>query len=243
MAVQAQQQRDPGRSQPSVLLENVCFQYAGRARDGYRLELPEVRVEAGEKVVVIGASGCGKTTLLQLMAGILEPGSGSVHVAGTHLGGLSERARRQFRLTEIGLVFQEFELVPHLSVEENILLPYMVGAHARRTLTSEVRARVQDLAAGAGIAPLLSRHPESLSQGERQRVAICRALITHPPLLLADEPTGNLDPETTSEVLGVLFAQVAALATTLIAVTHDHALVDRFDTVLDFAQFIGKGAS
>ncbi|MEM7165290.1 MAG: ATP-binding cassette domain-containing protein [Planctomycetota bacterium] len=222
---------------PSVHIAGVDFHYG---KGGYRLQLPEVRIESGEKVVIIGASGAGKTTLLQLIAGILAPERGTIQVAGTALDSLSDRDRRLFRLRSVGLVFQEFELVTHLSVEENILLPYLVGAGDR--VDAEVRERLSQLTHRAGIAALLPRHPDSLSHGERQRVAICRALITRPPLLLADEPTGNLDPETTNDVLSVLFDQVEQLGTTLVVVTHEHALLERFDRTIDFAQFVARSA-
>ncbi|MDJ0973148.1 MAG: ABC transporter ATP-binding protein [Planctomycetota bacterium] len=203
--------------------------------EGFELHVPALHVEAGETVALIGPSGCGKTTLLNVIAGIHVPTAGHVRVGDLELFGSTSRApdaaRRRFRISRIGLVFQAFELLDHLSVRENILLPFFVNTALEHT--PAVDARLATIAERLGIAAYLARHPQALSQGERQRVAIARALVTDPALLLADEPTGNLDPDTGARILDLLFDAVREHEATLVMVTHDHGLLDRFDRVVD----------
>jgi ABC-type lipoprotein export system ATPase subunit len=149
----------------------------------------------------------------------------------------SDRERRSFRITRIGLVFQEFELLDYLSVLDNILLPYRINPTLR--LDGEVRKRAGRLAGSVGIADKLGRRPDRLSQGERQRVAVCRAVLPEPVLLLADEPTGNLDPSNADKVLDILFDYASERGATMLAVTHDHDLIPRFAQVIDFKRFHG----
>ncbi len=139
----------------------------------------------------------------------------------------------------MGLVFQEFELLEYLSVFDNILLPYRITQALE--LNPAARERARRLAADVGIADKLRRYPGQLSQGERQRVAICRAIIVEPPLLLADEPTGNLDPGNKGRVLDILFDYARETGATLVTVTHDHGLIGRFDRLIDFQDFLAPG--
>ena len=199
---------------------------------GFTLRVPALHIAAGEHVACIGPSGSGKTTLLQLLAGIETPAEGSVRVDGVDLGALDDAARRAFRLSRIGLLFQELELLDYLSARDNVLLPFHLGAGV---LDVDQRASAASLAAAVGIDALLDRRPQHLSQGERQRVALCRALVTAPSLLLCDEPTGNLDPTTAGTVLDLIFREARARDTTLVLVTHDHSVLPRFDRVLDLA--------
>ena len=219
-------------SAPCVELDNLTFRYSGGP---FRLRVPELTIPHGEKTAIIGPSGSGKTTLLHLMAGILEPSSGTITVNGVPLGQRSDAQRRELRISSIGMIFQEFELLEHLTVRENMLLPFFV--HGALRLTAEVEGHLERLARRAGLAGLLGRKPRGLSQGERQRVAICRALVTDPAVVLADEPTGNLDPETTEEVLSSMFDEVDEHSATLIMVTHDYSLLNRFQRTIDFQQF------
>ena len=198
---------------------------------GFRLAIDELGVTRGESAAVIGPSGCGKTTLLHLVAGIVTPRAGRIVVDSIDLSGLNDAGRRDFRVARIGLVFQEFELLDYLDVLDNILLPYRITSALR--LDSEVRARALELAAEVGIGDKLDRPPRRLSQGERQRVAVCRALVARPRLLLADEPTGNLDPGNKERVLDILLEQARRSGATLLTVTHDHSLLGRFDRVID----------
>jgi ABC-type lipoprotein export system ATPase subunit len=203
----------------------------------FRLRIPELVVGQGVSTAFIGPSGCGKTTLLNLIAGIMLPRQGELETNGVTVSRLSDAERRSFRIRSIGLVFQEFELLEYLSVLDNILLPYRINAALR--LDADVRARAKELAERVGIADKLSRHPGQLSQGERQRVAVCRAALPEPALLLADEPTGNLDPATGGRVLDILFSEAARREATVVMVTHDHDLLPRFDNVVDFKRFQG----
>ncbi len=204
----------------------------------FRLRVPSAHLARGETGAVIGPSGSGKTTFLDLCAGILTSAGGTVVADGFAWGDHDDAARRRRRISRVGLVFQEFELLDHLTVEENVLLPYFI--HPALELDGAVRARARDLAEETGIGHLLARRPRRLSQGERQRVAICRALVSEPTLLLADEPTGNLDASATRAVLELFLAQVRARGATLLVATHDHSLLEAFDQVIELS---GEGLS
>lgn len=213
-------------------VDGLRFAYPG---DGFVLTIPRLQVASGEKLAVVGPSGTGKTTLLNILSGIAIAGEGQVTIDGTTLGGLPDAQRRAFRARRIGFVFQNFALLEYLTARENILYPYRIGAGLR--LDAKARERAEQLADACGLAGKIDRHPAALSQGEQQRVAICRALVTEPVLILADEATGNLDPATKSLILDLLFERAEAAGATLLAVTHDHELLPRFDRVVDFADF------
>lgn len=210
-----------------LTLSDVLFSYGD---DGFSLSVDELSVGRGERIACVGPSGSGKTTLAHLMAGILVPDSGRVVLAGQTLSSLPDAERRALRITTVGMVFQRFALLDHLTGLENILLPYHVSAALQ--LDASVQHRAAELAQTMGIRHVLDRRPERLSQGERQRLAICRALVTEPGLVIADEPTGNLDPRATSVTLDLLAEQVSQRGATLLVVTHDHSLLTRFDRVL-----------
>jgi putative ABC transport system ATP-binding protein len=218
-------------------IQDLTFVY--RASD-FVLHVPKLSVDARAAVAFIGASGSGKTTLLHLIAGIARPQRGRILVGGDDVTALGAAARRAYRIRRIGLIFQSFELLEHLSVLDNILLPYRIAPSL--VLDGGVRDRAARLADRVGLGDKLRRGLTRLSQGERQRVAICRALVPQPALLLADEPTGNLDPSSKGRVLEILFEQAQENAATLVTVTHDHDLLDRFDRVVDFKTFHGAGS-
>jgi ABC-type lipoprotein export system ATPase subunit len=201
----------------------------------FRLHVAELRVERGVTAACIGPSGSGKTTLLNLIAGILTPQGGSVVTDQVEVTQLSDEERRSFRITHIGLVFQEFDLLEYLSVLDNILLPYRINPALR--LEPAVRERAGSLARQMGIGDKLARHPRKLSQGERQRVAVCRAVLPEPVLLLTDEPTGNLDPANKGRVLDIILDYAKTTGATLLTVTHDHDLLSKFDQVIDIKDF------
>jgi ABC-type lipoprotein export system ATPase subunit len=205
------------------------------SKGGFRLSIQQLHVPAGERVALIGPSGSGKSTLLQLMAGILLPQAGRLTVDDRELPQLSDAARRDFRIANIGLVFQEFELLEYLTVFDNILLPYRINDSLQ--LSDSVRKQAEQLASDLVIADKLARYPNQLSQGEKQRVAIGRALITKPALLLADEPTGNLDPRNKHRILDLLLHHADQRGVTVAMVTHDHGLLDRFQRVIDVGDF------
>lgn len=217
---------------PVISIENAQFRYPG---SDFCLHVPRLEIAAGRSVAVVGPSGSGKTTLLNLAAGILTPNEGSVTIAEVELSKRSEPQRREFRVAKIGMVFQEFELLEHLSVIDNILLPCRITPILQQD--SVTRERAAALAGEVGIGDKLRRYPRKLSQGERQRVAICRAMLLQPPLLLCDEPTGNLDPVNKEHVLDILLDYVRRTDATLLAVTHDHGVLDRFDETFDVGQF------
>lgn len=211
-----------------IEIENLTFVYL---EGGFRLHVPSLRVEPGQRVAVVGPSGSGKTTLLNLLAGILLPRDGLLRVAGRELARQPDSVRRRFRLGELGLVFQEFELLEYLTVRENILLPYRSNSAFRCDGPS--RSLAESLAASLGIAEHLDRYPGRLSQGECQRVAIARALVTRPRLILADEPTGSLDRRTGMAIVKVMLERARELDASLVMVTHDPSLLDHFDSVID----------
>jgi len=215
-----------------ISIRSVKFKY----RFGeFHLSVPELDIAQGEKVAVIGPSGSGKTTLLNLIAGISVPEHGVVTVDGVAVSQLQDAMRRSLRITRIGFVFQNFELLDYLNVLDNVVHPYRISSALK--LDRQVRERASALAGRLGIGDKLRRHPGDLSHGEKQRVAICRALLPSPTVLLADEATGNLDPANKMRILELLFDSVAEHDATLLAVTHDHDLLERFDRVIDFRDF------
>ena len=213
-------------------INNLQFHYQ---QGDFQLNIPHLAVKKGTKIAIVGASGCGKTTLLHLLAGIKVPNEGSIQINSVNLEKLNDCDRRQFRITNIGFIFQDFELVDYLNVFDNILHCYRLNPALK--LTKEVKKNAYHLAEKVGIADKLKRSINHLSQGEKQRVAICRALLTQPKLLLADEATGNLDPANKQRIMQILFNYLEEQQATLIAVTHDHELLNLFDQVIDFQQF------
>ena len=215
-----------------IIISDLDFRYPSGE---FRLRIPEFQVAGSEKVAVVGPSGSGKTTLLNLIAGILISTTGIVKVENTTMNELADDRRRDFRISNVGFVFQDFELLDYLSVLDNILHPYRITKAL--SLNKTVRQRAVDTADALGIGDMLKRYPEDLSKGEKQRVAICRAILSKPKLILADEPTGNLDPDNKTKILDLLFHSVEEHKATLLAVTHDYELLKRFDRVIDFNDF------
>ena len=197
----------------------------------FRLCIDQFHVGAGCQTALIGPSGSGKSTLLNLIAGLILPNKGKVVVDGNDVGRLSRAGRSELRITKIGLVFQSFELLEYLTVLDNLLLPYRLNRSLH--LTAEVKERAKQLSDELDLFGKLSRYPNQLSQGERQRVAIGRALVTEPVLLLADEPTGNLDPHSKMRVLDLLLEGASRHHVAVVMVTHDHNLLDRFETLYE----------
>lgn len=185
------------------------------------LEGIDLQVNSGETVALVGASGSGKSTLLGLLAGLDLPSQGEIEILGKSLGELDEEGRARLRAEQIGFVFQSFLLLPTMTALENVMLP----AELRGEHDCEPRAR--ELLAAVGLGERLHHLPPRLSGGEQQRVAIARAFMTHPSLLLADEPTGNLDSKTGEKVIELLFELNRKHGTTLVVVTHDHQLAER----------------
>ncbi|MFQ1767541.1 ABC transporter ATP-binding protein [Aeromonas veronii] len=185
------------------------------------LEGIDLQVNSGETVALVGASGSGKSTLLGLLAGLDLPSQGDIEILGKSLGELDEEGRARLRAEQIGFVFQSFLLLPTMTALENVMLP----AELRGERHCEPRAH--ELLAAVGLGERLHHLPPRLSGGEQQRVAIARAFMTRPSLLLADEPTGNLDSKTGEKVIELLFELNRKHGTTLVVVTHDHQLAER----------------
>lgn len=194
------------------------------------LRIPSLRVTQGEHAFLYGPSGSGKTTLLGLIAGVLEVREGSVSVLGQDLAKLSPAARDAFRSAHIGYIFQLFNLITYLSVEENIMLPCQVCPERRERLGgTDPRTEARRLAEHLDLGGYLHRNVLELSVGQQQRVAAARAMIGRPALLIADEPTSALDYDHRGQFLDLLFAQCNAAGTTLLFVSHDQTLMPRFE--------------
>jgi len=214
----------------TIEVKDLKFQY----RNGdFSLRLSEFCVEESEKVAIIGPSGTGKTTLLNLLAGCCLPDNGSVMIQETDIVSMSDLARRKFRICNIGMIFQEFELLDHLNVLDNILLPYRITPYL--IYGGSVLERAAFLAKEVGLEDKIKRNVRQLSQGERQRVAVCRSLLPEPSLLLCDEPTGNLDPANSKHVMNIMFKYTEDHGSTLVSVTHDHDNARRFDRTVEFS--------
>ncbi|MCZ4305778.1 ABC transporter ATP-binding protein [Zoogloeaceae bacterium G21618-S1] len=201
------------------------------AREGQGGVLPILKditfaVQAGESVAIVGASGSGKSTLLGLVAGLDVPTGGSVQLAGQSLFALSEDARAQLRGAQMGFVFQSFQLLPALTALDNVMLPLELAGQAKAEATA------RDWLKRVGLEGRTGHYPKHLSGGEQQRVALARAFAPSPAVLLADEPTGNLDAETGAAIIELIFDLNRERGTTLILVTHDDALASRCDRVL-----------
>jgi putative ABC transport system ATP-binding protein len=210
-------QNGPGQSSALIALANVTKVYQAGAVPA--LADVSMSVAAGEVAAIMGPSGSGKSTLLNLIAGLDKPTSGTVTVAGERIDALGEGALAKFRARHVGIIFQFFNLLDDLTVEDNVLLPAQLAGASRK----RARARAGELLDRMGIAGHRNAYPARLSGGQRQRVAIARALVNSPELLLADEPTGALDTATSQDI-GRVLTELNAAGQTLILVTHDPAL-------------------
>jgi putative ABC transport system ATP-binding protein len=219
---------DVSRSQPpaAIALAGVNLSLGRGAARVHILKDIGLRIGRGEAIGLVGPSGSGKSTLLMVMAGLERPDTGSVEVAGADLGKLDEDGLARFRGRHVGIVFQSFHLIPTMTAIENVAVPLeLAGA-------DDAFARAERELSLVGLADRLSHYPAQLSGGEQQRVALARALAPDPSILVADEPTGNLDETTGKQIIELLFAGHEERGTTLILVTHDPALAARCDRVL-----------
>lgn len=212
-----------------LALEKVRKQYGAESGGGVVLDKVSLQISPGDYVVIVGRSGSGKSTLLNLLGGLDCPSSGEVRVDGRNLGALSERELAALRRRRIGFVFQAFNLIPTLTVEENLLVPLQLNGVDRRTAAERARHVLH----AAGIGALQARFPEELSGGEQQRVAVLRAIVHEPDVVIADEPTGNLDLTTARQTLELLETFAGRAGRSLVMATHSQEVIGRARRIVE----------
>ncbi|HSJ04132.1 MAG: ABC transporter ATP-binding protein [Verrucomicrobium sp.] len=210
---------------PALQVHDVHRRYRLAGHEVHALKGVSLSVTQGEKLFLCGASGSGKTTLLYILGGLEKPTQGDVKIGGQSLYASTPSKRAQLRNKELGFVFQNYHLLPELTAVENVTLPSMIGGNP-------ALARAKELLSRVGLGERLYHLPTELSGGEQQRVALARALINDPPIILADEPTGNLDSATGKQIMDLLFEVVNESKKTLVVVTHDTNLAERGDRKL-----------
>ena len=214
----------------SIEIESLKFSYVG---DADIIDIERLSVSAGERIFVHGPSGCGKTTLLGLLSGILPSPRGSIRVLGKDLSALPPAERDRFRGDHFGYLFQMFNLLPYLSVMDNILLPLRLSSSRLSKISKSPESEAKHLAQALGIGHLMNRQAPELSVGQQQRVAAARALIGNPEILICDEPTSALDHVHRDRFLDLLIDVAGASKTSVIFVSHDRSLANRFDRSVD----------
>ena len=210
-----------------IQIENVSREY-GDGKVVYALDHVSLQIGQGERVAVMGTSGSGKSTLLNLICGLDEPSSGEVKIDGVNIASLNDDARTRLRREKIGMIFQTFNLLPTLTALENVALPLRLNATSKK----EAESRAKMMLEKVGLGARTTHRPDEMSGGERQRIAIARALIFQPPVLLADEPTGNLDSKTGEEILALLDDLHREFRTTILMVTHNDEAAQHCDRVI-----------
>jgi putative ABC transport system ATP-binding protein len=216
-----------------ISISELAFSYQGREEElasSFGMRVRSLAVPLGASTALVGPSGSGKTTLLGLIAGTLRAASGSIIVNDEAITEFSDNELGQYRLRNVGQVFQSFELLSYLTVIENVMLPWYISGDG---LKEDIRERAAELLRDVDLTTKQTARPGELSQGEQQRVAVCRAMLNNPPVLLADEPTGNLDQENKQNVVDLLVEQAKRNNSTFLMVTHDESLLSKFDSVLD----------
>jgi len=221
-------------SKAMIDVKHLSKSYRMGRTDLHVLKTVSLSVAPGEFVAVVGASGSGKSTLLHLIGLLDRPDDGSIALDGVDAAGLSARGRNRIRRGDVGFVFQFYHLLPELNVLENVLIAPMTGTPVLRWLSEsrDARQAARELLAMLGLGDRLRHRPRELSGGERQRVAIARALVNHPKILLADEPTGNLDRATGGEIMDVLKHFHTTRGQTVVMVTHDQAIANTADRII-----------
>ena len=217
----------------AVNLSQVLFRFT-KSKDSFSLSVPSLEIDVGEKVALVGASGSGKSTLLGLICGVLVPQSGLIEVFGNRLNDFSGSQRDSYRADNLGIIFQQFNLLPYLSVLDNVVLG-LSFSRFKNLAAGEKKARAENLLSSLGIDvdKMGQQKVSSLSVGQQQRVAAARAFVTEPRLIVADEPTSALDEGRQDAFLDLLFEQQERTGATLLLVTHDHRVAARFDRVID----------
>jgi putative ABC transport system ATP-binding protein len=213
--------KNNSQAAPAIGLAGVNLSLGQGAARVHILKDIDLNIGAGEAVGLVGPSGSGKSTLLMVMAGLERPDTGAVTVAGENLNALDEDALARFRGRQVGIVFQSFHLIPTMTALENVAVPLELAGAA------DAQERAREELAAMGLADRLAHYPAELSGGEQQRVAVARALVPNPAILVADEPTGNLDEDTGKQIIELLLAGHTRRGSTLVLVTHDPALAVR----------------
>jgi lipoprotein-releasing system ATP-binding protein len=216
------------RKQPVLQCRNVVRKFREGSAELEVLSGVDLEIQPAERVAIIGSSGSGKTTLLQIMGGLDDPSSGEVFIDGQPMHNSSEYSKGDLRNRYIGFVYQFHHLLPEFTAAENVAMPLLIRRETKRVAL----AAAAELLGRVGLGERLTHKPGELSGGERQRAAVARALITRPQLVLADEPTGNLDAGNGEHVLQLMLELNQELKTSLVIVTHDHSIANRMDRIL-----------
>ena len=219
-----------------IQLENVRFAWK---KDETLIDVPEFKIAKGEKVMLRGESGCGKTSLLSLITGIQTVDSGLLTVDGVELKGLKSSRRDKFRGDHIGYIFQQFNLIPWLSIEKNILASVTFSSAKKERENSDLHSRIENLMEELGLGAFKGKAIRELSLGQQQRVALARALVGHPPLIIADEPTSSLDEKNRSSFMDLLIDECEKEGSTLLVVSHDSHISEHFDRIVEFHHLNG----
>ncbi len=214
---------EPVRQRPAAGIPVVEFRDVSKVYDGgsVGLERASMRIDRGEFVFLVGPTGCGKSTCIRLLQKELEASAGEILIAGKELGTMP-RSKVPFLRRNLGVVFQDYKLLPNRTIYDNVAYSLQVIGESR----DEIRRKVPDILRLVGLSTKLHNYPDELSGGEQQRVSIARAFVNHPPLLLCDEPTGNLDPETSIGIMQLIY-RINRTGTTVVVATHDSAMVDK----------------
>ena len=218
-------------NEKTIQINSVKFHWSNKSN--FKLHIPELSVDKGEKVLLLGESGSGKTTLLSLICGFLTPLSGKIQLNEKLINDLSATKRDQYRSDNIGIIFQQFNLLPYANVIDNILLPLYFSKLRSANISNQRETAISICQSLRLPEDVVNMKASELSVGQQQRVAVARALIGNPPLVIADEPTSSLDTDAQNIFLDLMFSQVASSNSTLLMVSHDKSLSSNFDRVID----------
>ena len=219
-----------------IKIDSVRFYWSKKSN--FKIFVPNLEIKKGEKVLLLGESGSGKTTLLSLMCGFLNPLSGNISINGNTINQLSSKTRDEYRADNIGIIFQQFNLLPYANVVDNVLLP-LYFSKVRSSNVSNKKEKVIELFKQLRLPDDIAQfRASSLSMGQQQRVAVARALIGHPSLIIADEPTSSLDADAQKIFLNLMFEQISENNSTLLMVSHDKSLSNQFDRLIDINEIL-----